>query len=109
MELGIYFFLGAGVYFLPSWIGTNKRNSTSIFLLNLLLGWSIIGWIVALVWATTKEGEPIPLMTQAPPAPPIQPAAPLGLPADPDTRAVRLKDLRNQGVITQEEFLRLIG
>lgn len=107
MELGIYFFLGAGLYFLPSWIGTNKRNSTSIFLLNLLLGWSIIGWVVALVWATTKEEAPAiaPVAPLAPPA-----AAPtLSLPADPNARAARLKDLRDRGVITQEEFLSLIG
>ncbi|MGI4864147.1 MAG: SHOCT domain-containing protein [Janthinobacterium lividum] len=33
----------------------------------------------------------------------------LVLPADPDARAARLKDLRDRGIITQEEFLTLIA
>lgn len=50
--------LGAGLlclYFLPAYIGRKKRNGTAIGLLNLFLGWTIIGWIGALVWATTKD------------------------------------------------------
>jgi hypothetical protein len=43
------------LYFLPSILGRNKRNSTAIFVLNLLLGWTLIGWIVALIWALTVE------------------------------------------------------
>ena len=105
MELGVYFFLAAAVYFLPSWIGTKKRNSTSIFLLNLLLGWSVVGWVVALVWATTKEESPIAPPPLAPDAPTVAPR----LPADPNARAARLKDLRDRGVITQEEFMQQIS
>lgn len=33
----------------------------------------------------------------------------LSLPADPDARANRLKDLRDRGVITQEEFMEQIS
>lgn len=48
-----------GLYFFPSIIAAagKKRNVTAIFMLNLLLGWSIIGWVVALVWACTKENN----------------------------------------------------
>jgi hypothetical protein len=42
-------------YFLPSIIGWNKRNLSAIFWLNFLVGWTFIGWIVALIWALTKE------------------------------------------------------
>ncbi|MBK8546934.1 MAG: superinfection immunity protein [Saprospiraceae bacterium] len=45
------------IYFLPSIVGKDKENSTSIFLLNLLLGWTLVGWVVALVWATTKDNK----------------------------------------------------
>jgi hypothetical protein len=45
------------MYFLPSIIALarNKRDLPSIFLLNLFLGWSVIGWIVALVWAAKND------------------------------------------------------
>jgi hypothetical protein len=44
-------------YFLPSLIGRKKKNANAIFILNLLLGWTFIGWVVALVWAVTVEKE----------------------------------------------------
>jgi len=45
------------MYFLPSIIAfaRSKRDLLSIFLLNLFLGWSVIGWIVALVWAAKND------------------------------------------------------
>jgi len=45
------------VYFLP-WLiawGRGKSNTVAIFVLNLLLGWTLVGWVVALVWASTAE------------------------------------------------------
>jgi len=48
---------GVLVYFLP-WLvalGRGKRNTVSIFVLNLLLGWTLVGWVVSLVWATTND------------------------------------------------------
>ena len=52
------FFFGFPVmYFLPSLIALarSKRDLLSIFLLNLFLGWSVIGWIIALVWALKHD------------------------------------------------------
>ena len=42
-----------GGYLLPFAIALWKGNgeSTKILLVNLLLGWTVIGWVVALVWA----------------------------------------------------------
>lgn len=57
MEAFITFIVVLFVYFIPS-IGaaySKKKNGTAIFILNLFLGWTFIGWIVALVWATTKD------------------------------------------------------
>ena len=51
-------------YFLPSLIGSNKRNAGAIFALNLLLGWTLIGWVVSLVWALTKENAPNTIVVQ---------------------------------------------
>jgi len=45
------------LYFLPTIIAMarSKRDAMAIFLLNLFLGWSVIGWIVALVWAAKND------------------------------------------------------
>jgi hypothetical protein len=58
--LGLFFpFFGFGfvMYFLPSIIAVirSKRDLLSIFLLNFFLGWTMIGWIIALVWAAKTE------------------------------------------------------
>jgi hypothetical protein len=52
---------GLAVYFLPSMVGfsQHKRNAGAILILNLLLGWTLIGWIVALVWACTHDASPV--------------------------------------------------
>jgi hypothetical protein len=42
-------------YFLPAIIAHNKRNAGAIFVLNLLTGWTVVGWIIALVWALSDE------------------------------------------------------
>lgn len=52
------FGLCIALYFLPSIIGRNKRNFAAIFVLNLLLGWTLVGWIVALIWALTVDAPP---------------------------------------------------
>jgi hypothetical protein len=28
-----------------------NKNCVAIFILNLLLGWTVIGWVIAMVWA----------------------------------------------------------
>lgn len=43
------------LYFLPAIIGRDKRDASGIFLLNLFLGWTLIGWLIALVWACSAE------------------------------------------------------
>ena len=46
------------LYFLPAIIGRDKRDVAGIFLLNLFLGWTVIGWVLALIWAVTAEPNP---------------------------------------------------
>jgi uncharacterized membrane protein len=45
----------AFLYFMPTLTGWHKKNVAAIFALNLFLGWTFIGWVVALVWALTKD------------------------------------------------------
>ena len=55
--MGTILFIGLSfaLYLLPAIIGRNKRNAQAIFVLNLFLGWTVLGWIVALVWAVTVD------------------------------------------------------
>jgi len=59
LALFFFHFLGFGFvfYFLPSIIALvrSKRDTLAIFLLNLFLGWTGVGWIVALVWAAKND------------------------------------------------------
>jgi hypothetical protein len=52
----IIFVFSLALYFLPSIIAIagHRRNAAAIFLLNLLLGWTFVGWVVALVWSVKK-------------------------------------------------------
>jgi len=58
-----FFGLGFIFYFLPSIIALarSKRNTLSIFLLNFFLGWTLVGWVVALVWAMKADDYPPPV------------------------------------------------
>lgn len=44
-------------YFAPWTVAVwrKKKDSTAIFWLDLLLGWTFIGWAIALIWATKKD------------------------------------------------------
>ena len=45
------------IYLLPTIIAYNKhkKNAGSICALNILLGWTFIGWVAALVWSLTND------------------------------------------------------
>ncbi|MDJ1499515.1 superinfection immunity protein [Xanthocytophaga agilis] len=46
------------IYFIPSVIGYKKPNAKWIIGVNVLLGWTVIGWIIAMIWAVRKESKP---------------------------------------------------
>lgn len=48
---------GIGLYFLPAIIAAARQthNATGILLLNIFLGWTLIGWVIALVLAICSE------------------------------------------------------
>lgn len=56
--LGLIFVAGF-VYLLPTIIAKQNKhhNVVAICALNILLGWTLVGWVVALVWALTKPAE----------------------------------------------------
>lgn len=93
----------ACIYFLPAYVGRKKRNADSITLLNLFLGWTLIGWVVALVWASSNETPTRVVVAPSPtpaPVPAPAPVAPLSV-ADELEKLVRLRD---SGALTEAEF-----
>jgi threonine/homoserine/homoserine lactone efflux protein len=49
------------MYFLPTIIGRDKSDAGLIFLVNLFLGWTVVGWIVTFIWASAADRRPVPV------------------------------------------------
>ena len=49
-----------GLYLLPTIQAIRRKqpNTTAIIIVNVALGWTLVGWVVAMVWAV-KEPEPV--------------------------------------------------
>lgn len=47
------------LYFIPEIVAGARRHRSAgaVFALNLLLGWTFVFWVIALVWALTYQGE----------------------------------------------------
>ena len=78
------------LYFIPYLVANKKGHpqETAIFILNLFAGWTIIAWIIALVWAFTQ-----PKITNSQQA----------LIGNAD-ELLKYKQLLDNDVISQEEF-----
>lgn len=50
------FIISLAILFLPFIIALVRRhkNTLAIFLLVLFLGWTFIGWVIALIWSVKK-------------------------------------------------------
>jgi hypothetical protein len=44
------------IYLFPTAIAAkfDNRNLLSIFILNVFLGWTVLGWVTALIWAVKR-------------------------------------------------------
>ncbi|MDE2098289.1 MAG: superinfection immunity protein [Patescibacteria group bacterium] len=40
-----------GAYFIPTAMAAFTRQANQVFIVNLFLGWTLIGWVVSLTWA----------------------------------------------------------
>lgn len=63
---GLLAFLAFCAYLLPAIIANGREHNdrNAIFLLNLIFGWTFLGWGVALIWSFTgnvklKRSQPI--------------------------------------------------
>lgn len=53
----LIFFVTLPVAFAPTIIAVRRQhaNALAIFLINFFAGWTLIGWLVALVWSVLKK------------------------------------------------------
>jgi len=56
LDMALYLLVGLFLYLLPTIIAFKKRHQSkrSIFFTNLLFGWSVIGWVLALIWGLSS-------------------------------------------------------
>jgi hypothetical protein len=94
-SVGMFLMLAIGValYFLPLIIASSRYHpsAVAIFALNLLAGWTFIGWVAALVWSLNSVAS--------------QTATSTGRTSS-ATDLYRLAELREKNLITQDEFER---
>ena len=51
--------ISLAIYLIPTIIAKvkRKRNLSGIALLNIFTGWSMVGWIISLVWAVSPDRQ----------------------------------------------------
>lgn len=92
-------FVGGLIYMAPTLVaaGDNHANTSAILVLNLLLGWLLVPWVIALVWANTRNRTAELLAQQQLQAA----AAPASSTAD---ELAKLQALHAGGVLNADEF-----
>tara|TARA_B100001057_G_scaffold478500_1_gene549012 strand:- start:201 stop:602 length:402 start_codon:yes stop_codon:yes gene_type:complete len=98
------------IYFLPTIVAVARKkvNEGAIFVLNLFLGWSLIGWVVALVWALsspeTTESKPRKKTLEPSNTKEKLMNSENVASDDVSSQIKSFYDLKEQGIITEEEF-----
>lgn len=49
--------VGVPLYFAPAVVAYNRNHKdfAGVLIVNLLLGWTVVGWVVALAWAVRPD------------------------------------------------------
>ena len=52
-----WFFVMVFIYFIPSIVACCKKHTkeNSIIVINLFLGWTFLGWVIALAWSVSES------------------------------------------------------
>jgi uncharacterized membrane protein len=98
----ILFLFALALHFLPTFIAVTRRtkNRVAIFVLNLLTGWTGLGWIGSLIWACVDKREvQFNFYYQTPSSPKENDSFETKI-----SNVQKLKELYDSGAITQEEF-----
>lgn len=88
----IIYTFGAFIYFIPSFNAYKREQFWATFVVNLLFGWTVVGWIIALIMSWHKNDKQKPVIETV--SEKLSVADELG----------KLAELLNKGNISQEEF-----
>ena len=94
----------SSLYFIPTIIAFSRKrnNRTAIFILNLFLGWTFVGWIASLVWACVAD-KPQTIVVNNSYSSSEKTSDPNKI-EDKFESLKKLKDLLDSGVLSQSEF-----
>lgn len=53
----IIFVIAFLLYFLPTFNARGKKHLWGVFMVNLFLGWTIVGWLIAFIWSFSNYKE----------------------------------------------------
>lgn len=61
MEVVIYAMAVICIYLAPALVANQRKhnNANAIFMLNLLLGWTFLGWVAAAIWCFTDNTKKV--------------------------------------------------
>ena len=96
MEFLLVFFL---LYFLPALIAALRKHhdTGAIVAVNLLIGWTFLGWVASFVWSLTSTRRRLVAVAQDAPSLPLPPASS-------DQELAALVRLRRAGSIDDAQF-----
>ncbi|TEA79811.1 superinfection immunity protein [Allopusillimonas ginsengisoli] len=103
----VFFISAIALYFLPTIEGNLRKqaNINSIALVNIFLGWTLVGWVVAIAWACKEkhavEAPRAEEVTSPPRSPNAQTYTSTSSVAD---QLTKLATLKEKGILTDEEF-----
>jgi len=68
----VFVLIGIGIYFIPTIVASTRKvtNVGSVFVINLFLGWTLVGWAVALAMAVKTNMTQVHVVTSSVNPPP---------------------------------------
>lgn len=102
----LFFVFGPALYLLPTYEAWKRghKSLSAIALLNVFLGWTVIGWISALVWACKSQIQNVAVVHSYNP-PHVTPQPPIAHKSSISDELRNLAKLRDDGILSEEEFL----
>ena len=50
----VVFVVGLAIYFVPALVAKGHPHRAAIFVVNLFMGWTLVGWVGCLAWALVR-------------------------------------------------------